>query len=62
MTPPTANWTMKPSANSIGTVSRMLPRHIVASRSRYSMPAGITSSVDVSAKYSFGICAVANMW
>ena len=39
---------MNPTANAIGTPKRIRPPHIVPTRSRYSIPAGMISAVDVS--------------
>ena len=45
--PPSVNIVMKPSANSIGVVRWMTPRHSVASQQKIFMPVGTAMSIVV---------------
>ena len=62
VSPPIRNWSEEASANSIAVVRRIDPRHIVATRPRYSMPAGTSRRVDVREKYLLADWPVVNMW
>ena len=60
--PPMRNIATKPQAKSIGSSSRILPRHIVASQIQNSTPVGIEmSSVVAEKKDRLGTSPVVNM-
>ena len=55
VSPPIRNCTRKPSANSIGVVSRIAPPHSVPSMSKYSIARrDRRAAIDVSEKYFVG--------
>ena len=64
VSPPTPKTKSTPSANSIGTVSRMAPFHSVCSQLRKSIIAGaeMSSVSTMKAWPSSGLSDVTNMW
>ncbi len=62
--PPSVNIVMKPSANSIGVVRWITPRHNVASQEKILIPVGTAISIVVSiiGMRSHGNMPETNMW